>query len=163
MGCHTHWWVRARVCDVAPSRWNVQSSPNTSFPYLKATGNKSLMYLSWSTVLLSRITNSVSPFEHAPNQTITLWSKFRFCFRPLLLSASGRLTVHIRSFWVFYIPSNSNIFSSETKNFNVCSSLKFIRIQLATAFILLFWTSAIEGSILFLQDLTSSRSYMRIL
>jgi hypothetical protein len=51
-----------------------------------------------STVPSSKITNGVTPFEHAPNQTINFCGNFRFSFMPPFLSASARLAAQIRSF-----------------------------------------------------------------
>ena len=88
-------------------------------------------------------------FEHAPNQTITFWGNFRFCFsHPSYQLRHSLLPIFDHS---EHLHPSKNIFSSENKNFNVCSFLKFVRIQLANVFLLPFWMSVINGSILFLK------------
>ena len=86
----------------------------------------SLIYLSWSMVHLSRITNGPTPFEQTSSHIITFSENFRFCFLPPFSSASSRFKAHVRLFWALPTPSISNIFSSGNKIFNVPSFLKFV-------------------------------------
>ena len=63
---------------LAPSCWKVQSSPNMSLPYLRATGSTSFMHRSWSSVSLSKITKGDTCLELTPSQTPKLLRKFTF-------------------------------------------------------------------------------------
>ena len=69
-------------------------------------------------------------FQHTTNQTITFSGNIRYCFAPVLLSASTRLIAHIRSFWHLQIPSMSNSFSSKNRIVVVSSLFENIFIHL---------------------------------